>query len=137
MPQMVQFQEEKVNSRFNAWFLLAPAAAALYMSQQEKNECEELSRAEKIRGNYENKIRFFSPPEKTFEIFAHQKTEEGELEMSFADFLEAVVPFNYCCLDRPTDEYMKNNDLKALNCLDADGSGTITFPEFIFFLTIV
>jgi hypothetical protein len=37
---------------------------------------EELPRAEKIRGNYENKIRFFSPPEKVFEIFAHQKDEK-------------------------------------------------------------
>jgi len=42
--------------------------------QQRENEryasCEEVSQTDRIRGNYENKIRFFSPPEKVFEIFA-------------------------------------------------------------------
>ena len=78
------------------------------MSQSaDKNECEELSRAERIRGNYENKIRFFSPPEKTFEIFAHDKSEDGELEMSFADFLRAVTPFNYEVLDVDAEKYLE------------------------------
>ena len=30
-----------------------------------------------------------------FEIFATIKTEEGELCMSYADFLRTVTPYNY------------------------------------------
>jgi len=30
----------------------------------------EASRSDRIRGNYENKIRFFASPEKIFEVFA-------------------------------------------------------------------
>ncbi len=37
-------------------------------------ECAEVSRQDRIRGVYENKIRFFSPPEKIFETFATVKS---------------------------------------------------------------
>ena len=53
--------------------LLAPMTLALYMQYKQEEPlaaCEEPSRSDMIRGGYENKIRFFSPPEKTFEIFA-------------------------------------------------------------------
>jgi len=45
----------------------------LFMHKKQNEEyasCEAATRADTIRGNYENKIRFFSPPEKSFEIFA-------------------------------------------------------------------
>jgi hypothetical protein len=72
---------------------------------EEKKECSQengihnhnkkpLSRGETIRGNYENKIRFFAHPEKVFEIFAHKKDENDRLVMSYADFLNAITPFN-------------------------------------------
>lgn len=60
--------------------LLAPMTLIIFMQQRNDERyarCEEVSRADGIRGSYENKIRFFSPPEKTFEIFASEKTEEG------------------------------------------------------------
>lgn len=54
--------------------MMAQPKADTEAKDNDKDEYEmkgDLSRAEKIRGNYENKIRFFSPPEKVFEIFAH------------------------------------------------------------------
>jgi len=58
--------------------------------------------------------------------------------MSIADFLEAVVPFNNEVLDRDTEEYMKDHKCEILRkYIDADNSDSITFCEFIFFLTIV
>ena len=69
--------------------------------------CEEPSREDRIRGNYENKIRFFSPPEKTYEIFATEKTEEGELRMTYKDFFRAMTPYCYTPFFEGTDEYLK------------------------------
>ena len=54
----------------------------------------EASTADRIRGNYENKIRFFAPPEKIFEVFATNQQEDGGLQMSYSDFLRALTPFN-------------------------------------------
>lgn len=67
-------------------FLLAPFAFMyLYQtgSQDQQNECEEVDRAERMRGLYENKIRFFCGPEKIYEIFASKRTESGKLTMSY------------------------------------------------------
>lgn len=56
--------------------------------------CEELSTSDKIRGNYENKIRFFAPPEKIFETFATIKTEDS-VYMSYEDFFHSLTPFSF------------------------------------------
>ena len=92
-----KYEQSKQNN--TAMFLLAPMALALYMSKQQEesqpSECYNATRSEKIRGNYENKIRFFSPPEKSFEIFAGEKTEEGEMRMTYKDFLHAMTPYCY------------------------------------------
>jgi len=53
------------------------------------------STASRIRGNYENKIRFFSPPEKIFEVFASVKNEDGKLAMNYRDLLRAITPYDY------------------------------------------
>ena len=60
--------------------LLAPLTLVLFIQQRQNEsfaQCEEPSIPERTRGNYENKIRFYSPPEKTFEIFANKKSEDG------------------------------------------------------------
>lgn len=49
----------------------------------------------RIRGNYENKIRFFSPPEKMFEVFASVKGEDGKLSMNYKDLIRSITPYNY------------------------------------------
>ena len=47
-----------------------------YDQQSKPSDCE-ASTADRIRGNYENKVRFFSPPEKIFETFSTQKDENN------------------------------------------------------------
>ena len=69
------------------YYMVPMSAAALYaIDQQRKSNffmqpylCADPSTAERIRGNYENKIRFFSPPEKIFETFSTQKDENHVL----------------------------------------------------------
>jgi len=100
-------------------------------------EPKELSRGDRIRGAYENKIRFFSPPEKVFEIFSHEKNENGKLEMSQSDFLVCVTPFNKVNFDQEAEEYLKTHDMRGVfDIIDADHSGTISYTEFSFFLTL-
>ena len=116
-------------------------ALALYMSKQQEesqpSECYNASRSEKIRGNYENKIRFFSPPEKSFEIFAGEKTEEGEMRMSYKDFLHAMTPYCYTPFFEDSEEYLKEHKPAILEKVDADGDGTISFTEYFFFLVLL
>ena len=90
-----------------------------------------------IRGSYENKIRFFSPPEKCFEVFATEKLESGEMRMSYKDFLRAITPYCHTPFFEDTDEYLKENTPAILKQIDADGDGTISFTEFFFFLTLL
>ena len=106
---------------------------------QAAGECFNASRAEKIRGNYENKIRFFSPPEKSFEIFSSEKTEEGEMRMSYKDFLHAMTPYCYTAFfeDEDVDAYLKDHRPSILKKVDADGDGTISFTEYFFFLVLL
>lgn len=114
-------------------------ALALYLSnleQTEVSECEPASRADRIRGSYENKVRFFSSPEKVFEVFSHTKTESGELRMSYADFLHALTPYTHGELTHCSEKYLEQNNEKIKHVIDYDGDGSISFPEFIFFLTI-
>jgi len=49
---------------------------------------------DRIRGEYENKIRRYSPPEKIFEIFATIRNKDG-LFMSHRDLFRAICPYNY------------------------------------------
>jgi len=49
---------------------------------------------ERIRGEYENKIRRSSPPEKIFECFA-SISMAGSIFMSHSDLFAAIVPYNY------------------------------------------
>ena len=100
-------------------------------------QCEEPSRSDSIRGNYENKIRFFSPPEKTYEIFASHKEEDGELRMTYKDFLRAMTPYCFTPFYEETDEYLKENKIDILSKVDADLDGTISFTEFFFFLVLL
>ena len=74
---------------------MAPAVLALYIASREedRNLCE-ATRADRIRGNYENKIRFFASPEKVFEVFATEEDKEGEPQMSYSDFLDCLTPYN-------------------------------------------
>mmetsp|Transcript_3201 Transcript_3201/g.4329 ORF Transcript_3201/g.4329 Transcript_3201/m.4329 type:complete len:99 (+) Transcript_3201:205-501(+) len=95
-----------------ALMLLAPMTLILFTQQRHSeaySRCEEPSRSDNVRGNYENKIRFFSPPEKTFEIFSTEKTEDGEMRMSYKDFLRSMTPYCSTPFFEETDKYLESS----------------------------
>lgn len=113
----------------------------LYKEQQRKLAlCEsKASTKDFIRGNYENKIRFFSPPEKIFETFATLKNEDDTLSMSYADFLKAQTPYNYGQIKNTDDYCEKHGDRinKVLQFADSNNDGKISFTEFFFFVSVL
>lgn len=128
--------------QFNSGFMIF-GPIMLYalnqIQQEQENLCEPPSAADKIRGNYENKIRFFSPPEKIFETFASEKDEEGNLVMTYSDFYRAVTPYNHSHIKSNYNymkKYKKNVDI-IMNYADADNNGVISFTEFFFFMTVI
>jgi Ca2+-binding EF-hand superfamily protein len=98
--------------------------------------CEEPPTNEKIRGIYENKIRFFGAPEKIFETFATIKKETG-LVMSYNDFFRSITPYNYHPARSNPQEYFDKFKPEILELADINKDGFIDFPEFFFFVTIL
>ncbi|KAL3651252.1 hypothetical protein CASFOL_004254 [Castilleja foliolosa] len=101
----------------------------------------------KVFFKYEKRIRTRSPPEKVFEYFASFKTTPGEVYMTAADLMRAVVPvFPPSEANVVRGGYLKgelvNNDLHCsasefFMLFDTDNDGLISFPEYIFFVTIL
>lgn len=101
----------------------------------------------KIFFNYEKRIRMRSPPEKVFEYFASFRTPEGEIFMTPADLMRAVVhvfPPSESHLVR--DGYLRGERSPGeLRCdpseffmlFDTNNDGLISFKEYIFFVTLL
>lgn len=96
--------------------------------------------------NYEKRIRLRSPPKKVFEYFASVKTPGGVF-MTPADFMRAVVPVfppsesnivreGFLRGERPPGElHCENSEFFML--FDTNNDGHISFPEYIFFVTLL
>ncbi|XP_011626389.1 calcium uptake protein, mitochondrial isoform X1 [Amborella trichopoda] len=97
--------------------------------------------------NYEKRLRLRSPPEKVFEYFASHRHHHGEMFMTPADLMRAVVP-----VFPPSDSHIiREGFLRGerppaeLDCdasqffmlFDTNGDGLISFPEYIFFVTLL
>ena len=99
---------------FNMMWLVGASFGFAYTFYKQQSQlishCEPPSTQSRIRGNYENKIRFFSPPEKVYEIFASSKNEDGSLVMTYKDVLRAITPYNYNELksNEEINEYFEN-----------------------------
>ncbi|XXG59110.1 hypothetical protein AAC387_Pa04g1249 [Persea americana] len=97
--------------------------------------------------NYEKRIRLRSPPEKIFEYFASLRNHEGELFMTPADLMRAVVPVfppsesnivreGSLRGERPPGE-LHCADSEFFMFFDTNNDGLISFPEYIFFVTLL
>ncbi|KAG0470309.1 hypothetical protein HPP92_016473 [Vanilla planifolia] len=96
---------------------------------------------------YEKRLRLRSSPEKIFEYFASFKGPSGEVFMSAADLMRAVIPVfppseshvvreGYLRGERkPGALQSASSPLFLLFCTDNDG--LISFPEYIFFVTLL
>ncbi|XP_020259149.1 calcium uptake protein, mitochondrial-like, partial [Asparagus officinalis] len=97
--------------------------------------------------NYEKRLRLRSQPEKIFEYFSSFRGPEGEVFMSAADLMRAVVP-----VFPPSESHIiREGHLRGerfvgeLHCdpsplfmlFDTNSDGLISFPEYIFFVTLL
>eukprot|EP00257_Ricinus_communis_P022503 XP_015582252.1 calcium uptake protein, mitochondrial [Ricinus communis] len=97
--------------------------------------------------NYEKRIRMTSPPEKVFEYFASLRTPAGDVLMTPADLMRAVVPvFPSSESDRVREGFLRGERLPGeLQCepseffmlFDTNNDGLVSFPEYIFFVTLL
>ncbi|KAG9450216.1 hypothetical protein H6P81_010181 [Aristolochia fimbriata] len=97
--------------------------------------------------NYEKRIRTQSPPEKVFEYFASHRASNGEVLMTPADLMRAVVPvFPPSESNIVREGYLRGEqrpgDLKCppskfFMLFDTNNDGLISFPEYIFFVTLL
>ncbi|CAL5375491.1 unnamed protein product [Camellia sinensis] len=95
----------------------------------------------KVFFKYEKRIRTQSPPEKVFEYFASIRTPSGEVLMTPADLMRAVVPvFPPFESNRIREGYLKGEWIPSeLHCapsiffmlFDTDNDGLISFAEEI------
>ncbi|KAL5772719.1 hypothetical protein ACOSP7_012334 [Xanthoceras sorbifolium] len=97
--------------------------------------------------NYEKRIRTQSPPEKVFEYFASYTTPSGDVLMTPTDFMRAIVPV----FPPSESNRIREGNLKGekgpseLQCapskffmlFDTNNDGLISFPEYIFFVTLL
>lgn len=102
---------------------------------------------------YEKRLRVFSPPEKVFEYFSSVKSRQGTF-MTSLDLLRAAVPvFQPVDSDHVRSGFLggehrdgeggddgstsSNPRSEFFNLFDTDGDGLISFPEYIFFITLL
>ncbi|XP_057849679.1 calcium uptake protein, mitochondrial [Cryptomeria japonica] len=96
---------------------------------------------------YEKRIRMRSSPEKVFEYFASIQGPDGEFLMTPADLMRAVVPvFPPSGSDIIRDGSLRGEQppgelicspSKFFMLFDIDEDGLISFPEYIFFVTLL
>ncbi|XP_059637845.1 calcium uptake protein, mitochondrial-like [Cornus florida] len=101
----------------------------------------------KVFFKYEKRIRLQSPPEKVFEYFASFRTPSGEVFMTPADLMRAVVPvFPPSETTHVRGGYLKGElNPGELHCapseffmlFDTNNDGLISFAEYIFFVTLL
>lgn len=116
-----------VGSGLVASYLANPVVKA------DEAKSEEVGWKEKIRGNYNNRIREWSNPEKVFNTFA-TVTKHGEPHMTIDDFCSAILPYDY----RPEGEHTKIKEIpKFIKLADLDKDHLISFGEYLFFVTLL
>ena len=102
---------------------------------------------------YEKRLRVHSPPEKVFEYFSSVKSNGGTF-MTSLDLMRAAVPVfqpfssSHVRSGSLGGEHREDEDLDALRLgiseksnffklFDTDGDGLISFPEYVFFITLL
>ncbi|KRX07179.1 hypothetical protein PPERSA_00336 [Pseudocohnilembus persalinus] len=90
-----------------------------------------------IRGEYENKIRRHSPPEKIFEVFASQAGDDHKLYMSHYDLFKAICPFNYSTKEISDEEQKDFSSTNLSNFADIDGDGMISLYEYYLVVCLI
>ncbi|CAA6672626.1 unnamed protein product [Spirodela intermedia] len=86
--------------------------------------------------NYEKRIRMLSPPEKVFEYFATFCTPEGDVLMTPGDLMRQLSLEGYLRGEpQPGELHCAPSEFFML--FDTNSDGLISFPEYIFFVTLL
>ncbi|KAI9363947.1 hypothetical protein DFJ73DRAFT_810300 [Zopfochytrium polystomum] len=108
-------------------------------------ECEEMEEPKRSwtdvqLGEYENKLRAFSHPQKVFNYFASQK-HGGTHYMTIYDLLRSLIPYrSFYEISRSSSGNMRQRVPSAeefFSMADANGDGLISFSEYVTFLTLL
>lgn len=128
---------KKLNKVFIIPLLFCPfifTKSVIYLEEEKKNESEKLSINEIIRGEYENKIRFFAALEKKFMIFAGINSVEKD-QMTYFQFLHCITPFQHMKtlqLEEIEKKLLSNSLFNnILKKIDVNNDKFISFEEFV------
>mmetsp|Transcript_25621 Transcript_25621/g.64301 ORF Transcript_25621/g.64301 Transcript_25621/m.64301 type:complete len:486 (-) Transcript_25621:75-1532(-) len=115
-------------------FRMAHAASSTDSAAEVTAASEALDWRERIRGNYNNRIRSLSTPEKVFSTFASVHVN-GKDFMTLDDLCAALLPFDH----RPESEIpsMKQQPPEFFKKIDIDKNGLIDFGEYLLFVTLL
>ena len=138
IPQQEQQRQNFSQGRQFVHLMLPVMGLAYMLSQynQKSNECAKASVSQTNKGNEDNKIRFYGSPQEIFKHFATCDGDDGNLEMSYAEFLKSLTPFNYNVPKAYKNYFAKyaSNVEGILHVADVDKNGQISFTEFFFFV---
>lgn len=125
--------------------LLVSWLPSIFMSSSHLDVSDTYRR--KVFFNYEKRLRLQSPPEKVFDYFASFRSPSGEVFMTPADLMRAVVPvFPPSEATGVRGGYLKGEKNPGeLHCppseffmlFDTNNDGLISFAEYIFFVTLL
>uniref|UniRef100_A0A6A7FXH6 Calciumbinding atopy-related autoantigen 1 n=1 Tax=Hirondellea gigas TaxID=1518452 RepID=A0A6A7FXH6_9CRUS len=108
-------------------------------SAESENKPESLGWREKIKGNYENRIRDLSTPEKIFSTFAsvHKDGDDVWVKyMTIPDFVHSVLPFDF---RKVSEKECQDSETipKFFQLVDLDKDGLISQAEYVLFSTLL
>eukprot|EP00761_Pharyngomonas_kirbyi_P012543 gb/GECH01012570.1/.p1 GENE.gb/GECH01012570.1/~~gb/GECH01012570.1/.p1 ORF type:complete len:463 (+),score=76.69 gb/GECH01012570.1/:1-1389(+) len=155
-----------VSQRQNYWLMaaggIALSAGLMLMAEgddDDDNDNDEEyytdtspSLRQRMIGNYENRIREMSAPEKIFEYFASKTGSDGQPRMTIEDFIASVTHYDYergigGAWARPHQEDQKDSGSqenapyrkarRLFNMVDSDKDAVLSFPEYLFFVTLL
>lgn len=103
----------------------------LYSKQQ--NDDEEMTSTERIKGEYENRIRIFSPIEKKYSIFG--KIKNKSQQMDYYQFFDSLIPYQGIKLYSGEENmtFFENNKefQSILKKVDTNEDKSISIEEYL------
>ncbi len=103
-----------------------------YLATEQLNNSD-LSNTERIKGEYENRLRIFSPIEKRYTIFG--KIKNKSQQMNYYQFFESLIPYQGVQLnsfEKQMEFFSSNKEFQSiLSKVDTNEDKSISFEEYL------